>query len=281
MRRLRRLIGSGGIRIACSVIAIAMVIAYLFPVYWMFASSLKNSAEIFANPPSIIPPHPTLAAFQHVFEHENVARYMYNSLAIAIPVTVVTLVMGASGAYALSRLRTRLVDVALVLTLILQIFPDALLATPMFIMFRYFNMLDTFTAVVLATSAKSLAFGLVIFRPMYRQVPIEIEEASRVDGCTTFQTFWRIVLPIMRVPLIVIGVLSFVQAYGQFVYPLTMLSNQNLQPATVGIYSFIGAEYADWDRVMAFASVFAIPVLVLFLALQRKIVAGLTTGALK
>jgi multiple sugar transport system permease protein len=191
------------------------------------------------------------------------------------------LVLGSSGSYALSRLRTSLVDVALVVALILQIFPDALLATPMFIMFRHFNLLNTFTGVVLATSAKSVAFALVILRPMYRQVPMEIEEASRVDGCNTFQTFWRIVLPIMRVPLIVVGVLSFVQAYGQFVYPLTLLSKHELQPATVGIYSFIGAEYADWDHVMAFASVFALPVLILFLLMQRKIVAGLTTGALK
>jgi multiple sugar transport system permease protein len=206
---------------------------------------------------------------------------MRNSLAVAIPVTALTLLLGASGSYALSRLRTRWVDSALVGALILQIFPDALLATPMFIMFRHFNLLNTFTSVVLATTAKSLAFALVILRPMYRHVPVEIEEASRVDGCTTWQTFWRIVIPIMRVPLIVVGVLSFVQAYGQFVYPLTLLSRQDLQPATVGIYSFIGAEYADWDRVMAFASVFAIPVLAIFLLLQRKIVAGLTTGALK
>jgi len=168
-----------------------------------------------------------------------------------------------------------------VVVLELQVFPDALLATPMFIIFRHLSLLNTFTAVVLATSAKSLAFALVILRPMYQQVPREIEEASRVDGCTTLQTFSRIVLPMMRVPLIVVGVLSFVQAYGQFVYPLTLLSRQELQPATVGIYSFIGAEYADWERVMAFASVFALPVLVIFLLLQRKIVAGLTTGALK
>ena len=84
----------------------------------------------------------------------------------------------------MSRLRTRLVDVALVVVLMLQIFPDALLATPMFIMFRHFGLLNTFTAVILATSAKSVAFALVILRPMYRQVPMEIEEASRVDGCT-------------------------------------------------------------------------------------------------
>jgi multiple sugar transport system permease protein len=265
----------------CCAIGIAGVIGYLFPVYWMLISGLKSSAEIFANPPSLFPRHPSLSAYEYVFWRENVARYMRNSLAIALPVTAVTLVLGASGSYALSRLRTPLVDAALVLALILQIFPDALLATPMFIMFRHFGLLNTFTGVVLATSAKSLAFALVILRPMYRQVPTEIEEASRVDGCNTIQTFWRIVLPVMRVPLMVVAVLTFVQAYGQFVYPLTLLSRQELQPATVGIYSFIGAEYADWDRVMAFASVFALPVLILFLALQRKIVAGLTTGALK
>ncbi len=278
---LRHMLGSRGIAWLCCAIGVVCVIGYLFPVYWMFISGLKTSAEIFADPPTLVPSHPTLAAFRHVFENENVARYMRNSLAIAIPVTVVTLLLGSSGSYALSRLRTSLVDVALVIVLILQIFPDALLATPIFIMFRHFGLLNTFTGVVLATGAKSVAFALVILRPMYRQVPMEIEEASRVDGCTTFQTFWRIVLPIMRVPLIVVGVLSFVQAYGQFVYPLTLLSKQELQPATVGIYSFIGAEYADWDRVMAFASVFAFPVLILFLVLQRKIVAGLTTGALK
>ncbi len=278
---VRRLLGSRGVALLCCAIGIVWVAGYLFPVYWMFVSGLKTSAEIFADPPVIVPRHPTLAAFRYVFASENVARYMRNSLAIAIPVTVVTLLLGSSGSYALSRLRTPLVDAALVVALILQIFPDALLATPIFIMFRHFNLLNTFTGVVLATSAKSVAFALVILRPMYRQVPIEIEEASRVDGCNTLQTFLRIVVPIMRVPLIVVGVLSFVQAYGQFVYPLTLLSKQELQPATVGIYSFIGAEYADWDRVMAFASVFAFPVLILFLLLQRKIVAGLTTGALK
>ncbi|MBI3514015.1 MAG: carbohydrate ABC transporter permease, partial [Proteobacteria bacterium] len=95
------------------------------------------------------------------------------------------------------------------------------------------------------------------------------------------QTFLRIVLPLMRIPLIVVGSLSFVQAYGQFVYALTLLSQHELQPATVGIYSFVGAEYADWHRVMAFSSVFVLPILVVFVALQSKIVAGLTAGALK
>jgi len=181
----------------------------------------------------------------------------------------------------MSRLRSLLIDVALITVLMLQVFPEALLVTPIFIIFRTIEMLNTFAAVILATASKTLAFALVILRPMFRQVPIELEEAALVDGCNRLKVFWLVVLPLMRIPLIVVGALSFVQAYGQFVYPLTLLSEQELQPATVGIYGFVGAEYADWHRVMAFSSVFVLPILVLFLLLQKRIVAGLTAGALK
>jgi multiple sugar transport system permease protein len=264
-----------------TAIAVAGVAVYLFPIYWMFTSGLKDSAEIFVTPPTLFPRQPSFAAFAYVFARENVLRYLGNSLSIAIPVTLLTAAMGACGGYALSRLKSRLVDAALFAILMLQVFPDALLATPMFIIFKTLGLLNTFAAVILATTSKTLAFALVILRPMFRQVPVELEEASLVDGCGAFQAFRLIVLPLMRIPLIVVGALSFVQAYGQFVYALTLLSRQDLQPATVGIYSFVGAEYADWNRVMAFSSVFVVPILILFLALQRRIVAGLTAGALK
>ena len=264
-----------------TAIAVAGVAVYLFPIYWMFTSGLKTSAEIFVTPPTLFPQEPSFAAFTYVFARENVLRYLGNSLSIAIPVTLLTAAMGACGGYALSRLKSRLVDAALVAILMLQVFPDALLATPMFIIFKTLGLLNTFAAVILATTSKTLAFALVILRPMFRQVPVELEEAALVDGCGAFQAFRLIVLPLMRVPLMVVCALSFVQAYGQFVYALTLLSRQDLQPATVGIYSFVGAEYADWNRVMAFSSVFVVPILILFLALQRRIVAGLTAGALK
>jgi multiple sugar transport system permease protein len=264
-----------------TVVAVLGVALYLFPIYWMFVSGLKTASEIFASPPTLFPRRPTFETFEYVIFRENVLRYLRNSLTIALPVTVITLILGAMGGYAMSRIKGRIVDVALMTVLLLQIFPEALLATPMFIIFRTLDILNTFPAVILATASKTLAFALVILRPMFQQVPIEIEEASLVDGCSPFQTFCRIVLPLMRVPLIVVGALSFVQAYGQFVYALTLLSQHELQPATVGIYSFVGAEYADWHRVMAFSSVFVLPILVVFVLLQGKIVSGLTAGALK
>jgi len=264
-----------------TVVGVLGVALYLFPIYWMFVSGLKTASEIFANPPTLFPRNPTLDTFEYVIVRENVLRYLRNSLTIALPVTAITLVLGSMGGYAMCRIRSRIVDVALMTVLLLQVFPEALLATPMFIIFRTLEILNTFAAVILATASKTLAFALVILRPMFQQVPVEIEEASLVDGCSQFQSFWRIVLPLMRVPLIVVGSLSFVQAYGQFVYAFTLMSRNELQPATVGIYSFVGAEYADWHRVMAFSSVFVLPILVVFLLLQNKIVAGLTAGALK
>ncbi len=257
------------------------VAIYLFPIYWMIASGFKTSAEIFANPPTWVPQHPTLQSYYYAFARENILRYLRNSLIIAVPVTGLTLVLGSMGAYAMNRIGSRIVDLSLFVVLLLQVFPEALLATPMFIIFKAMGLLNTFAAVVLATTSQQLAFALVILRPLFRQVPIELEEASYVDGCTRFQAFCRIVLPLMRVALIVVGTVSFVRAYGQFVYALALLSQQELQPATVGIYSFIGAEYADWHRVMAFSSIFVLPILAVFLLLQEKIVAGLTAGALK
>ena len=268
-------------RIILAVVAFAGVAVYLFPIYWMLISGFKSSAEIFANPPTFFPSAPNLDAFRSVFVQENIARYLRNSVIIAIPVTALTLGLGAMGAYAMSRIRSRLVDVALVTVLLLQVFPEALIATPMFIIFKSIGILNTFFAVILATTSKVLAFALVILRPMFLQVPSELEEASYVDGCTRFQAFWRIVLPLMRAPLAVVGAIAFAQAYGQFVYPITLLTRQELQPGSVGIYAFIGAETADWHRVMAFASIYVLPIIALFLLLQRNIVSGLTAGALK
>ena len=264
-----------------TLIAGVGVAVYLFPIYWMMISGFKTQAEIFSDPPSFFPRAPTLEAFAYVVLQENILRYLRNSIVIAVPVTLITVCLSAIGAYAMSRLRTRLVDVALVTVLLLQVFPEALLATPVFLIFKSIGLVNTLPAVVLATSTRSLAFALVILRPMFRQVPIELEEASRVDGCTPWQTFRHIVLPLMRVPVMVVGAITFAHAYGQFVYPLTLLSSHELQPGTVGIYGFIGAEVADWHRVMAFSSMFVIPILVLFLLLQKKIVSGITAGALK
>lgn len=267
--------------LAQSLVGWALIGIYLFPIYWMLISGFKTQSEIFANPPTFWPRDFSFDAYNFVFRQENVLRYVRNSVYIAAPVTVIAIALASIGSYALCRLRSRLVDVCIVVILLLQVFPEVLLATPLFIIFKSLDLLNSYWAVILATSARAVAFGLLVLRPMFRQVPLELEEAARIDGCTNFQIFCKIVVPLMRVPLIVMAMLIFAQAYGQFVFPLTLLSDQNLQPGTVGIFGFIGAETADWHRVMAFSTLFVLPILILFVSLQSKIVSGLTAGALK
>lgn len=262
-------------------IGVTLVSIYLFPVYWMVTSALKTSTEIFVRPPTFFPEKPTFENFLWIAEQPKLLRFLMNSFIIATFSTLLTLVLGSIGAYAMARWRSLTVDVALVLVLVMQAFPEALLATPLFLLFKQVGLLNTYAGVILATSTKTLTLALVVLRPMFAQVPKELEEAAFVDGCNPFQSYIRIVLPIMLPGLLVIGALCFILAYGQFVYPLTLTTRADLHPATVGLYGFVGAEYADWHRVMAYATIVVSPVVVLFLILQRRIVGGLTAGALK
>ncbi len=254
---------------------------YLFPVYWMVSSALKTSNEVNAAIPTLWPHEPTLAAFRWIFERENVARYLSNSLIIAVGTTALTLALATGAAYALSRVRSLWMDAVLIGVMLSQVLPPPLLVTPMFVIFRQLDLVNTYTAVILATTSKTLPFAVIMLRTTFAQIPIEIEEAARVDGASRLSAFARVTLPLARVGYIVVGTLVFLLAYGEFVYPVSLMNKQALQPATVGLYGFVGADYSDWGYAMAFASVMVLPVLVVFIALQKRIVSGLTAGALK
>jgi multiple sugar transport system permease protein len=265
------------------LLAIGLTIAafYLFPVYWMYVSSFKASSELNASPPTLLPEAPTLAAYVWIFKRENIARYLSNSFLQSASVTLLTLFLATGAAYALSRVRSFWMDAVLVGIMLSQVLPPALLVTPMFVIFRQIDLINTQTAVILATTTKTLPFAVIMLRTTFAQIPIELEEAARVDGCSRLKAFLSVTLPLARVGYIVVGALVFLLAYGEFVYPVSLVNKNELQPATVGLYGFVGADYSDWSNAMAFASIFVTPVIVIFMLLQRRIVSGLTAGALK
>lgn len=268
-------------RWALTLLAASIAILYLFPVYWMYASSLKSPAELFLSPPTLWPSEIYTGSYEWIFTRENIPAYLGNSFLISGLVTALTMPLAIVCAYAMARLRSRLVDIALLAVMLSQVLPPALMATPIFIMFRQLGLLNSYEGVVLAITTKTLPFAVVILRTTFLQVPAELEEAGRVDGCTRFSALLRIVLPTARTGILVTALLTLIIAYGDFVYPLALMNRPTMQPATVGLYAFIGAEFSDWNNIMAFASVFVTPVLLCFLFAQRKIVSGLTAGALK
>nr|WP_325265061.1 carbohydrate ABC transporter permease [uncultured Rhizobium sp.] len=263
-------------------IAIIMAAIYLFPLYWMYVTALKTGSEMFATPPSFWPSTAQWSTFAYVWESRNMGRYLWNSTLIAFGSVALIAVLGTGCASVLARYRNRWVDVGLFLILMLQVLPASLMITPIFVGFSQVGLLDyPRFAVILAIAAKSMPFFVVLVRATFMAVPMELEEAALVDGNSRIGAFFNIVLPLARNGILVSAILIFMQAFGEFVYSKSMIQNIELQPASVGLNSFMGPNTSEWNNIMAYATMYVTPILAIFVLLQRRIVSGLTSGALK
>ncbi len=263
-------------------IAIIMAAIYLFPLYWMYITALKTGSEMFASPPSFWPSTAQWNTFVYVWESRNMGRYLWNSTLIAFGSVALIAILGTGCAYVLARYRNGWVDIGLFLILMLQVLPASLMITPIFVGFSQVGLLDyPRFAVILAIAAKSMPFFVVLVRATFMAVPMELEEAALVDGNSRIGAFFNIVLPLARNGILVSAILIFMQAFGEFVYSKSMIQNVELQPASVGLNSFMGPNTSEWNNIMAYATMYVTPILAIFVLLQRRIVSGLTSGALK
>jgi multiple sugar transport system permease protein len=263
--------------------AIGLVITglYLFPLYWMYVSALKSGRELFSYPPRFIPRH-IVWNVGRVFAQHDMATYIANSFLIAAAVTVICAVLGTGCARVLVRYRNLWVDVALFAILMMQVLPSSLMVTPLFVGFSELGLLKTpRLAVVLAQVAKVMPFYIVIARASFSQIPQELEDAALVDGASRIGAFLRITLPLARNGILVTSMLVFLQSFGEYVYARSMISQDDLQTATVGLSAFLGPNTTDWNGIMTYSAIYVTPVLLIFVLLQRRIVSGLTAGALK
>lgn len=266
------------------MLAVALVLAaiYLFPLYWMYITALKTGSAMFATPPKFWPSEPQWSIYAHVWESRNMGRYLWNSLVIAFGSVALIAVLGVGCAYVLARYRNVWVDIGLFLILMLQVLPASLMVTPIFVGFSQVGLLDTpRLAVILAIAAKSMPFFVVLVRATFMSVPMELEEAALVDGNSRIGAFFNIVLPLARKGILVSAILIFMQAFGEFVYSKSMIQAVELQPASVGLNTFMGPNTNEWNNIMAYATIYVTPILAAFILLQRRIVSGLTSGALK
>ncbi|CAN7334943.1 carbohydrate ABC transporter permease [Pararhizobium sp. LjRoot238] len=264
------------------VIAIVMAAIYLFPLYWMYITALKSGSEMFATPPTFWPSVPQWSTYAYVWESRGMGRYLWNSLVIASGAVVLITVLGVGCAYVLARYRNVWVDIGLFLILMLQVLPASLMITPIFVGFSQIGMLEyPRLAVIIAIAAKSMPFFVVLVRATFMAVPMELEEAALVDGNSRVGAFFNIVLPLARNGILVSAILIFMQAFGEFVYSKSIIQAVELQPASVGLNSFMGPNTNEWNNIMAYATMYVTPILAIFVLLQRRIVSGLTSGAIK
>jgi len=255
---------------------------YLFPLYWMYVTAVKSQSEIFASPPTFWPNAPDFGVFAYVWSDRGMAHYLWNSVVIASGVTALTVFFGTGCAYVLARYRTVWVDIGLFTILMLQVLPASVMVTPLFVAFNQLGLLNLpRTAVILGAAAKAMPFFVVLTRAAFMSVPRELEEAALVDGNSRLGAFAFIVLPLVRNGVLVCAILTFMSAFGEFIYSKSIIQDPGLQPASVGLQAFLGPNSKDWNAIMAYSAIYVTPILAIFVLLQRRIVSGLTSGALK
>jgi multiple sugar transport system permease protein len=252
----------------------------LAPVLWQLVTALKPTAELVTLPP-LFPTHPTLDHFRAVFVERPFARILLNSAAVAVLTTLVCLMLGTPAAFALAKLRVPGRRVLLLGILAVSMFPPIAIVGALFLLIRLLHLRDTWWALILADATFALPLTIWVLTSFFRDVPDDLLRAARVDGCTALQALLYVFLPIAAPGLATASLLTFVFTWNEFLFALTFTATDAARTVPVELALFPGMHEMPWGEIAAAAMVVSIPLLVLVVVAQRRIVTGLTAGAVK
>ena len=260
---------------------VLMLVWTLVPFYWMIATSLKTDKEIYGYEATLIPRRPTLGAYRRLFAQTPFVKYMRNSTIIAVSTTLASLVLGCLGAYALARLRfpgRAIIARGLIFTYLV---PPALLFIPLFTVLSKLSLIDTREGLILAYLGFTVPFSTWLLLGYFRSVPLELEEAALVDGCSRLSALVRIILPMSLPALAVVAFFSFTLAWSEFLYANVFVNSTDARTITTGLTLFIVEDVFFWGPMMGASCLATLPPIVVYLVFQRWVVKGLTLGAVK
>ena len=277
----QRRTSAGRTRRRYDVLGLAMAAVVGFPVYWMVLTAFRPATEILSLPPEFWPRNPTLANFARAMGTETFWPNVRSSVVIGVGTVLASLLVGTLAAYALARFRFAGRKAFVVVILTVQMIPLAALIIPVYLLLNEAGLTDSLAGVVLTYLVFTLPFTVWMLRGFVAAVPVELEEAAMVDGCGRIGAFVRIVLPLLAPGLVATSVFAMVQAWNEYVLVYVLLSTPEKQTLSIWLVSFQTSFGTDYGGLMAGATLTALPVVVFFLVLQRKIAAGLATGAVK
>lgn len=265
------------------IISILMLCILLFPLFWVFITSLKTEQEIFQIPPTFYPHILNTKSYAAQVETGdfNMFSSFGNSLVISLGAMLIAVLLAVPASYAIAKYRFKGRKIILLGFLVTQMLPVSVLLTPMFIMFKNMNLYDTWGAAILADATIGIPFSVLILKNFFSSIPKELEEAAYIDGCNRFSAFIRILIPIAKPGVIVCAIFSFLYAWGDLAYGMTFILDQQKRPVTAGIFNFMGQYGTKWSYLTAFAIVSIIPVAIIFIFMQKYIISGMTSGAVK
>lgn len=256
--------------------AVLLCLPPVFVFVWMILTGLKTGVQNIAYPPRFIF-SPTLENFRAVFQQYNFFQYLLNSLIVAGLATGVSLLLGLPAAYSIAKYRQGRIGI---LILVARMTPFVSYLLPWYIIFRYLNLIDTYTALTITHLIITLPMVIWLMISFFESVPAELEDAAMIDGCTAFQSFRIIVLPLVRNGIATSAIISFIFSWNQFLFSL-ILSGPKTKTVPVAVYNFISYGKIDWAGIGAAATLIVLPVSVFAFFVRKSIVQGLTMGALK
>jgi N,N'-diacetylchitobiose transport system permease protein len=268
-------------RILLNTLGVLVAALFAFPTYWMFASAFKPSGDLLTADFDLVPLAVTLDNFASALAKPGFAVHLTNSLIVTLGAVACSLVAGVLAAFPLARLRFRGRKGFLLLVLVAQMAPLEALFIPMFLLMQDAGLLNTLPSLLLVYFAITLPFTVWTLRGFVAGIPYELEEAAMVDGCGRFGAFRRVVLPLLGPGLVATSVFAFITAWNEFLYALVFMRDTDKQTLPVWLSTFKTVFGTDWGGIMAASVLYALPALVFFLIVQRKLVSGATAGALK
>jgi trehalose/maltose transport system permease protein len=267
------------------LLLLVIAVYLLFPFYWALRSSFTPASELFATPIQYWPANPTLAHYQQVFTTPTFVRALGNSAIVAASVTLLSLVIGVVGSYAIGRFRFQGRLPVMYLILAMTMFPTIAVLGALFARISQFGLYNTLWALIITYLIFTLPFTVWVLQSFFEQMPKELEEAAYVDGCSPFQTLYLIMLPLVAPGLVTTGLLAFIAAWNEFLFALSFIQTPENYTVTLALVNFTtttpGGFEIPWGPIMAATVVITIPLIVLTLIFQRRILAGLTAGAVK
>ena len=266
-------------RAVSTVVALLILAVMLFPLYWMLDASLLPSTDLAKSSPTWIPVHGTLRGYRNAFSTQG--GHLLISLGVSAGTVVLVLLLAIPAAYGMARLRapgSRLLTFAF---LIAQMIPGVVMANSFYTAANKLQLLNSPLALVLADSTLCVPFATLILQTAMRSVPAELTEAAVLDGANRIRTLLSVILPVCRNAVVTASLFSFLFAWADFLFAVTLTTQDDQAPVTVGIYRFIGAHLSDWNSVMATGIIASLPAAALLVVAQRYVSAGVTSGAVK
>jgi multiple sugar transport system permease protein len=266
------------------LMVVLIVLFCVLPFVWTLITSLKTLSEIYATPATYVPRALTLDHWEKVLTLTRFTKSLLNSTIVATSATAISLLVGSSCAYAIARLQFPGKSVVLAVVLAVAMFPGIAILSPLYLLFRDWGLINTRLSLILPYVTFTLPICIWTLTAFFRDLPLEVEEAARVDGCTRWQVYRQIVIPLAAPGVFTTAILLFIAAWTEYLFARTFISDQALYTAPVAVAQFEGADIAaarPWGEISAAAVATTLPLVVLVLLFQRRIISGLTAGAIK